>query len=105
MAKFLPFGMVIPMHAGALEVGRLRFLLVDAFCSVVYAAVYAALGFAFHNQLEQAVAVLQKLGTVSLVLIVVLAGGYVVYSFSRHRRGQHHSEPGITEGNICVPSS
>lgn len=103
MAKFLPFGMVIPMHAGALEVGRLRFLLVDAFCSVVYAAVYAALGFAFHNQLEQGVAFLHKLGAVSLVLIVVLAGGYVVYSFSKHRQSQHHPEPGKTGGNICVP--
>ena len=85
MAKFLPFGTVIPMHAGALGVGRLRFLLVDAITSVVYAAVYAALGFAFHNQLEQAVAFLHKLGIVSLVLIVLLAGGYVVYSFSKHR--------------------
>ena len=103
VAKFLPFGTVIPMHAGALQVGRLRFLLVDAFTSVVYAAVYAALGFAFHNQLEQAVALLHKFSTVSLVLIVVLAGGYVVYSFSKHRRAQHHSDRGKTGGNICVP--
>ena len=102
VAKFLPFGTVIPMHAGALEVGRLRFLLVDALTSVIYATVYAALGFAFHNQLEQAVAFLHKFGTVSLVLIVLLAGGYVVYSFSKHRRAQHHSERGKTEGNICV---
>jgi membrane protein DedA with SNARE-associated domain len=85
VAKFLPFGTVIPMHAGALEVGRLRFLLVDAFTSVVYAAVYAALGFAFHNQLEQALDFLHKLGTFSLALIVLLAGGYVIYSFSKHR--------------------
>src|SRR5678815_930570 len=27
-AKFLPFGTVIPLHAGAMEVGSLRFLLV-----------------------------------------------------------------------------
>ena len=103
VAKFLPFGTVIPMHAGALEVGRMRFLLVDAFTSVVYAAVYAALGFAFHNQLEQAVAFLHKLGAVSLVLIVVLAGGYVVYCLRKHRRAQQHPEPGQTERNICVP--
>ena len=88
VAKFLPFGTVIPMQAGALEVGRLRFLLVDAFTSVVYAAVYAALGFAFHNQLEQAVAFLHKLGTVSLVVIAFLAGAYVVYAFLKHRPAQ-----------------
>ena len=83
-AKFLPFGTVVPMHAGALDVGRLRFLLVDAFTSVVYAAVYAALGFAFHKQLEQVVAFLRSLGAVSLLLIVVLAGTYIVHWFLKH---------------------
>ena len=80
-AKFLPFGAVIPMHAGALDVGRLRFLLVDAFTSVVYAAVYVSLGFSFHNQLAHVVAFMRKLGAVSLLLIVLLAGTNVVYHF------------------------
>ncbi len=102
MAKFLPFGTVIPMHAGALEVGRLRFLLVDAFTSVVYAAVYAALGFAFHNQLEQVVAFLRKLGVVSLVLILPLAGGYVVHWFRKHRRTHDHPERTKAERKICA---
>ena len=107
-AKFLPFGTVIPMHAGALEVGQLRFLLVDAFTSVVYAAVYAALGFAFHNQLEQVVAFLRKLGAVSLLLIVVLAGTYVVHWFLRHhpkREARPDPAKRKAEGDICVTSS
>jgi membrane protein DedA with SNARE-associated domain len=107
-AKFLPFGTVIPMHAGALEVGRLRFLLVDAFTSVVYAAVYAALGFAFHNQLEQVVAFLRKLGAVSLLLIVVLAGTYVVHWFLKHhpkREARPDPEKSKAEENLCVTSS
>jgi membrane protein DedA with SNARE-associated domain len=106
-AKFLPFGSVIPLHAGAMEVGSLRFLLVDAFASVVYAAVYAALGFAFHKQLEQVVAFVRKLGTVSLLLIVVLAGGYVVHWFLKHhaeREAQPEPEKREAEGNICTPS-
>jgi membrane protein DedA with SNARE-associated domain len=82
-AKFLPLGTGVPLHAGALEVGSLRFLLVDAFCSVFYAAVYVFLGFSFHNQLEQVVAFLRKLGAASLLLIVILAGTYVVYRFKR----------------------
>jgi len=86
VAKFLPFGTVIPLHAGALEVGRLRFLLVDAFTSVVYAAVYAALGFAFHNQLEQVVVRIQKLGAISLLLVPILGGTYVAYQFRKRRR-------------------
>ncbi len=105
VAKFLPFGTVIPMHAGALEVGRLRFLLVDAFTSVVYAAVYVALGFTFHNQLEQVVVFLRKLGVVSLVLILVLAGGYVVHRFLKHRRPQHDSEPTRDKEEVCVTCS
>jgi len=108
VAKFLPFGTVIPLHAGAMEVGSLRFLLVNAFASVVYAAVYAALGFAFHKQLEQVVAFLRKLGTVSLLLIVVLAGGYVVHWFLKHhakRDARPDPEKTKTEGNICSLSS
>jgi len=91
-----------------MEVGSLRFLLVDAFASVVYAALYAALGFAFHKQLEQVVACVRKLGTVSLLLIVVLAGGYVIHRFlKRHAEREAQPEPGKTktEGNICSPSS
>ena len=108
VAKFVPFGNVIPMHAGALEVGRLRFLIVDAFTSVIYAAVYAALGFAFHNQLEQVVAFLRKLGAVSLLLIVVLAGTYGVYHFLKHRRKtltDTNPEPAKTGGSPCGPHS
>jgi membrane protein DedA with SNARE-associated domain len=104
VAKFLPFGPVIPMHAGAMEVGRLRFLLVDAFTSVVYAAVYAALGFAFHNQLEQVVAFLHKLGTVSLLLIVALGAAYIVYAYHKHRAAQQSPELGETDANAALRS-
>ena len=107
-AKFLPFGSVIPLHAGAMEVGSLRFLLVDAFASVVYAAVYAAVGFVFHKQLEQVVTFIRELGAISLLLIVVFSGGYVVHWFLKHhaeREAQPETEKAKTEGNICSPSS
>jgi membrane protein DedA with SNARE-associated domain len=96
------------MHAGALEVGRLRFLLVDAFTSVVYAAVYASLGFAFHKQLEQVVAFLGNLGAVSLLLIAVLAGTYVVRWFLKHhpkREARPDPTQAKAERNICGPCS
>jgi membrane-associated protein len=86
LAKFVPLGQVVAMHAGALEVGRLRFFIVDALTSVIYAAVYAALGFAFHKQLAQLVAFLRKLGDVSLLLIGFVAGAYVVHWFVKHHR-------------------
>jgi membrane protein DedA with SNARE-associated domain len=107
VAKFLPVGnSVVAMHAGALQVNRLRFLLVDAFASVIYACVYASLGFAFHNQLEQVVAVLQELGTVSLVLIVVVAFAYVARWFVKHHRKKEsppHPETSKAERRICFP--
>ena len=107
VAKFVPFGNVISMHAGALEVSRFRFLMVDAFTSVVYAAVYAALGFAFHNQLEQVVTFLRKLGAVSLLLIVVLVGTHFVHWYlKRHPKKVAGPDPGKkAEGNICGTSS
>lgn len=108
VAKFLPFGAVVPLHAGALEVGSLRFLLVDAFTSVIYAAVYASLGFAFHKQLEQVVAFLRKLGAVSLLLIVVLAGTYIVHwLLKRRRKTVTDTNPECTKtgGSLCVPCS
>src|SRR6267378_5254901 len=76
-AKFLPFGTVVPLRAGALEVGSLRFLLIDAFSSVVYAAVYVVSGFIFHSQLEQAVAFVRKLGVVVLPLLVAAVAVYL----------------------------
>ncbi len=107
VSKFLPVGnSVIAMHAGALQVNRLRFLLVDAFASVIYASVYASLGFAFHRQLEQVVAVLQKLGTVSLVLVVALAVAYVLHWFVKHHRKKEpptHPETSNAERRICFP--
>ena len=102
VAKFVPFGNLIPLHAGALQVSRLRFLLVDAFCSVIYSAVYAALGFAFQDQLEQLVAVLRKLGTVSIVLIVIVGGGFILHSLLKLRRAQPPREPGKTDANTAI---
>jgi membrane protein DedA with SNARE-associated domain len=107
VAKFLPVGnSVVAMHAGALQVNRLRFLLVDAFASVIYACVFASLGFAFRNQLEQVVAVLQELGTVSLVLIVVVAVAYLAHWVVRHLRKKEALPPTGTskaQRGICFP--
>jgi len=77
VAKFLPFGTVVPLRAGALEVGSLRFFLIDALSSVVYAALYVVLGFIFHSQLEEVVAFVRKLGIGALLLVVAAVGAYL----------------------------
>jgi membrane protein DedA with SNARE-associated domain len=88
IAKFLPFGTVIPLHAGAMELGLWRFLVVDVFSSLFYAAAYVFTGFYFHKQLEQVVAFLQKLGSISLWIILILAGAYVAHEFIKRRRSK-----------------
>lgn len=99
VAKFVPFGQVAAMHAGALQVNRRRFLLVDAFSSVVYAAVYAALGFAFHDQLQQLVAFLRRLGTAGWIGLGLVAAAYCIY-----RLVQRHRQPATATQN-CPPES
>ena len=76
-AKFLPFGTVVSLRAGALEVGLLRFFLIDAVSSIVYSAVYVLSGFIFHSQLEQVVAFVRNLGVVALLLLAGAIGAYL----------------------------
>lgn len=89
-AKFLPFGTIVPLRAGALNVSSLRFVLVDAVSSLFYASVYVLLGFIFHEQLEQVLAFMKRLGFLSLALLVVIVAGYVSYGFLKRRRLKSH---------------
>jgi membrane protein DedA with SNARE-associated domain len=75
-AKFLPLGILVPLRAGAFEVGRLRFLLVDGVCSLFYVSVYVLPGFVFHSQLEQLVAIVRRFGALASILLLLLVGGY-----------------------------
>jgi len=106
-AKFLPFGTVIPMRAGALEVGLFRFFLLDAFTSIVYAAVYVVLGFAFHDQLERVMAFMAKLGVVALLLLVAAVGaylGWVVLKPPASKLRDHFKEPEFPSPNAGAGS-
>jgi len=90
-AKFLPFGTVVPLRAGALEMSSLRFLLIDAFSSFVYATVYVASGFIFHSQLEQAVAFVRKFGVIALLLLVAAVGAYLGCAFCKRTSKRTHN--------------
>ncbi len=85
-AKFLPgLGAVMPPLAGALGMTTSRFLLFDGFGSLIYGSFYIVAGFLFHNQLRQAMALLNQLGFSALLLAVVLVGGYVAFKYGRRR--------------------
>jgi len=66
-AKFLPFGILVPLRAGAIEIGPWRFVLVDAVCSLFYASVYVLPGLIFHGQLEQLVKGVRRFGAFTFV--------------------------------------
>ena len=86
-AKFLPgLGAVMPPLAGALGMTTSRFLLFDGLGSLFYASFYIVAGFLFHNQLRQAMAVLNQLGFSVLLLAVVLVGGYIAFKYARRRK-------------------
>jgi len=90
-AKFLPFGTVVPLRAGALEVSLSRFFLIDAFSSVFYAFVCVVSGFIFHSQLERVVAFMRKPGVGAVLLLVAVVGTYLgCVIFKRASRRRHN---------------
>lgn len=107
-AKFLPIGILVPLRAGALDADPMRFLLVDAVCSLFYATLYILPGFFLHNQLEQLVALVKRFGFVIFPLLLIFLRGYLRHEFiKRHRAKLAKStagEPALEE-NKCETSS
>ena len=96
-SKFLPFGTVVPLRAGALKVSLPRFMVVDSFSSVFYSAVLVFAGFLFHNQLEAVVLFLRRLGAVAVLLVLVAVALWlaaaILKRFSRRPHPLSQSEP------------
>ncbi len=85
-AKFLPgLGAVMPPLAGALGMSTSRFLFLDGLGSLFYGSFYVLAGFFFHNQLWQAMAVLNQLGFSALLLALALVAGYIAFKYARRR--------------------
>jgi membrane protein DedA with SNARE-associated domain len=86
-AKFLPgLGAVMPPLAGALGMTTGRFLLFDGLGSLFYGSFYIVAGFLFHNQLRQAMALLNQLGFSVLLSAVALVSGYIAFKYVRRRK-------------------
>jgi hypothetical protein len=95
-AKFLPFGTIVPLRAGALNVSSWRFVILDAISSTFYASVYVLLGFFFHEQLEQLVALIKRLGLLSLALVAILVAACLSYRFLKgSKKYRNNSELGF----------
>ena len=80
LAKFLPgFSTIAPPMAGITRLTPLRFLGLDLIGSLLWAAAYLGLGFAFHNQLESVSQWLTRTGSMVGIVIASLLAGYAVW--------------------------
>jgi membrane protein DedA with SNARE-associated domain len=85
VAKFLP-GTVVPSLAGALGMSTRRFLLFDGLAALLYGGCYITAGFLFHNQVQEAMVWLDRLGHGIVGFGLVLVIGYVACKYAlRHR--------------------
>ena len=91
-AKFLPgLGAVMPPLAGAIGIPAGRFLLFDGLGSLVYGSFYITIGFLFHNQLGQAMAVLNRIGLSALVLVIAIVTAYIAFRYVRRRKAARNA--------------
>lgn len=102
-AKFLPgLGAVMPPLAGALGMSTRRFLVFDSLGSLIYGTCYVAAGFLFHNQVEDILARLNKLGLGAMVLALGLIAAYVAFKYVQWHSGL---DRGIHSGNASSRTS
>jgi len=78
IAKFVPgLNSIGQPLAGALGMPRRRFMMFDALGAVLWVGLYVGLGFAFHDQLAEAVLLADRLGGWALVIVAVAFGLYL----------------------------
>jgi membrane protein DedA with SNARE-associated domain len=85
--KFVPgFATVAPSLGGALKAPRWRFQLYDAAGCALWAVSIIGTGALFHSALDKALAVLERMGALALLLTAAAAAAYVVWRFVLRRR-------------------
>ncbi len=69
--------------AGAGGIPRTRFLLFDAVGAILWSSTYAALGYAFSNQLERLAVHLERIGVLAALVVAMALGFYLARKFAR----------------------
>ena len=69
--------------AGAGGIPRTRFVLFDAVGAILWSSTYAALGYAFSNQLERVAMHLERIGAIAALVVAVAFGFYLARKFTR----------------------
>jgi membrane protein DedA with SNARE-associated domain/rhodanese-related sulfurtransferase len=87
VAKFIPgFASVATAMAGVLRIPLWRFIPADAIGAALWSGVAIALGYIFHNAIDDVLAVLQEMGKIGLVLIVLAFAAYVFWKWLQRKR-------------------
>jgi membrane protein DedA with SNARE-associated domain/rhodanese-related sulfurtransferase len=87
LAKFIPgFSTMTPPLAGMAGVNASRFLLFDAFGSLLYGGCFLALGFLFSNQIHEIASAISQIGGSALSLIGGLLAVYIGFKYWRRWR-------------------
>jgi len=84
IAKFFPgLSTLAPPLAGIVGIARHRFLLLDAAGALLWAGAWLALGYAFRDVLDAAVALIARAGNGALVIVAMALAAWVVVKFIR----------------------
>jgi membrane protein DedA with SNARE-associated domain len=87
IAKFIPgLNAVAAPLAGDSGIGVFRFLAVDALGIAIWSGAYVGVGYLFADQLELALAYVQRLGSGLVVLVAGLFAAWVLWKFIQRRR-------------------
>jgi membrane protein DedA with SNARE-associated domain/rhodanese-related sulfurtransferase len=87
MAKFVPgLAIIAPPLAGALHVGRLKFLSLSALGSALWAGSFLVLGAVLTEQIERLLPVVTHYASVALAVILTLLILYVAFKWWERRR-------------------
>ena len=96
LAKFIPgLSTIAPPLAGIVGLAAPLFLLYDGLGAVIWALSGLGLGYAFSDELEQAVSYTEQLAPVATIAVLVVLTGYIAYKAVSRRR-QLRNVPRIT---------
>ena len=101
-AKFFPgLSVVASPLAGAFGIAPGRFLLFDLFGSTFYTGFYVLLGVLFSEQVHVALAVLDRLGVGTLLLLLAAFAAYIAFKFASKRTiTKRHLDANVQVENV-----
>ena len=87
IAKFIPgLAIIAPPMAGAMRIGRLRFVLLSTAAAVLWVGFAVGAGVIFKSQIERLLEQLGQIGSVAGLGALILLGCYIAYKWWERRR-------------------